>query len=704
MYRYSLIITALLVLSDLSLYSQVIWEQTKGPVGGQINSVAEISGDKIISASKYGVFISTNAGETWNNGGLTDLHVRCVSSDPAGNIFAGMYGSGGVYRSTNDGEDWIQSGLENEGVLCIKIFTDDIYAGLGNYYSDTGGLYRSVDSGSSWTYLGFLNNSVRDVAINEYGDIFAAVYDGIYKSTNNGTSWSEVLQIYNTSSIEIKANGKIFLCNGTDDVWRSTDNGDTWEQLNQGFGLYNPQLLSVHIDQNIYALSEHYNFLSGFRGVKIFRSTNDGDSWEETGQNDLEASVNSFMITSNGKTYVGTYWDGVFRSSDSGVNWSQINDGLYAMTVNALDIDSQGKIYAGTYGNSLFYSIDNGENWENIRVALNSRYIFGLLLINDQILMVTTNSGVYLSMDGGVNWDYRGLQYSNTHDLLINSGGDLFVSSLSEGIYFSPDLGETWSAVNNGLTTDNISALAITTDQHIFAGTNTGIFRSTDNGQSWVRKSNGLNNNPTFEVIATSENVLYAGSPFGKIYKSTNDGESWISKSNGLPSSMINTLLEVQNIGIYAGTNEGVYFSSNEGENWIQLNSGLISHKIYSLKLDNEKHLLGATAQGVVRTVDQVSSVRFTNNEIPCSSSLLQNYPNPFNPSTIINYQLTTISFVKLRVYNTLGEETAVLVNQEQPAGNYEVEWDATGLPSGIYFYQLQSDGFVETKKMILMK
>ncbi len=84
--------------------------------------------------------------------------------------------------------------------------------------------------------------------------------------------------------------------------------------------------------------------------------------------------------------------------------------------------------------------------------------------------------------------------------------------------------------------------------------------------------------------------------------------------------------------------------------------------------------------------------------------SLSQNYPNPFNPSTKIQYAIGSPQFVSLKVYDVLGNEVATLVNEEKPAGNYEVDFYAAGLPSGIYFYQLRAGKFIQSKKMILIK
>jgi hypothetical protein len=89
---------------------------------------------------------------------------------------------------------------------------------------------------------------------------------------------------------------------------------------------------------------------------------------------------------------------------------------------------------------------------------------------------------------------------------------------------------------------------------------------------------------------------------------------------------------------------------------------------------------------------------------MPLSFNLSQNYPNPFNPSTKIKYQIPELSFVTLKVYDVLGNEVAALVNEEKPVGSYELEFNATSLPSGIYFYRLQAGSFVETKKMVLLK
>jgi len=122
---------------------------------------------------------------------------------------------------------------------------------------------------------------------------------------------------------------------------------------------------------------------------------------------------------------------------------------------------------------------------------------------------------------------------------------------------------------------------------------------------------------------------------------------------------------------------------------------------------------------GIVASVDTLKN--FTLNDLytvdvddestlPKEFALAQNYPNPFNPSTTIKYEIPSVasgfslSNVTLKVYDILGREVATLVNQQQKAGYYEVNWDAGNNSSGIYFYKLHAGSFVETKKMILLR
>ncbi|MCP5061213.1 MAG: T9SS type A sorting domain-containing protein [Ignavibacteriae bacterium] len=104
------------------------------------------------------------------------------------------------------------------------------------------------------------------------------------------------------------------------------------------------------------------------------------------------------------------------------------------------------------------------------------------------------------------------------------------------------------------------------------------------------------------------------------------------------------------------------------------------------------------------RSLNELTVVEDESLIIPIEYSLSQNYPNPFNPSTAIRYTIPSNEFVTLKIYNILGSEITTLVNQKQASGSYEVLFNTTDLPSGIYFYQISTSSFTQVKKMLLLK
>jgi hypothetical protein len=103
-------------------------------------------------------------------------------------------------------------------------------------------------------------------------------------------------------------------------------------------------------------------------------------------------------------------------------------------------------------------------------------------------------------------------------------------------------------------------------------------------------------------------------------------------------------------------------------------------------------------------STDIVVGIKHLNVTVPLTFDMKQNYPNPFNPNTTIEFDLPKTSKVTLKVFNIIGEEVATLVSEKLSAGSYSYEWDASNLASGVYLYHLEAEGFVQTRKMVLMK
>ncbi|HEY7752047.1 MAG TPA: T9SS type A sorting domain-containing protein, partial [Ignavibacteriaceae bacterium] len=166
----------------------------------------------------------------------------------------------------------------------------------------------------------------------------------------------------------------------------------------------------------------------------------------------------------------------------------------------------------------------------------------------------------------------------------------------------------------------------------------------------------------------------------GGFYRSTNDRTAFIQENEGLPTDPRTSAVSGRVL-----TRDDRLSGVDELEMYIGFYENTSSGaKIYK------------------RTF--VVDVEETDNEIPPDFKLDQNYPNPFNPSTAIQFSIPEESFVKLEIFNSLGEKITTLVSEELNAGNYKYEWNAENLSSGIYFYRLNTNNFSEMKKMIFLK
>jgi hypothetical protein len=220
--------------------------------------------------------------------------------------------------------------------------------------------------------------------------------------------------------------------------------------------------------------------------------------------------------------------------------------------------------------------------------------------------------------------------------------------------------------MNNGLTDTTVYAL-VAKGAYLFAGTATGgIFRSSNNGTDWTAVNNGLGIYTQVMTFGLSGTNLFAGSYGGHVFLSTNDGATWTNVGTGLPA----------------------YLTTD------------------ALALSGPYLLAGVAGAGVWRRPlsEMITSVEHETSESPREFLLLQNYPNPFNPNTTIKYALPKASQVRLSVYDMLGRQVSVLVNEKRDPGVHEVKFDGSGLSSGVYLYRLRAGDFVQTRKLLLLK
>jgi len=244
-------------------------------------------------------------------------------------------------------------------------------------------------------------------------------------------------------------------------------------------------------------------------------------------------------------------------------------------------------------------------------------------------------------------------------------------------------------------------------DSAVFAGTWHGdVLRSTDNGDNWSQINNGVIFTRVYSLAINDSGHIFVGAKGGRLFRSTDNGDSWSQINNGWTSTAF-TLAFNDKGHVFAGTGSGVFRSTDNGDNWTEINNGLTTTIILSLALNDAGQIFaGTSGGGVFRSVETTTvSVESSMDIAPKNFALSQNYPNPFNPSTIILYSISKSDFVTLIIYDILGREIQTLVNEFQIANTYSVNFDASNLSNGVYFYRLQiGQDFVEAKKMLLIK
>ncbi len=383
--------------------------------------------------------------------------------------------------------------------------------------------------------------------------------------------------------------------------------------------------------------------------------------------------------------------------------WVQCN---VSGIVNAFTANGNDLFVATVTG--IFRSTDDGLSWQATDSGLGNTGCGALVSFGTKVL-TATNSGLYQSTDDGIDWilvDTSLTKRTVVYTLGV-SGMNLFAGG-SNGIFHSTDNGTTWIAADSGLFgIDGVYSFAAQ-GPDLYLGGYGGIFLTTNNGSSWAAVDTGLTDADVNAVIYSGK-TLFAGTYSGGIFRSTNNGTSWMPSDSGLTwgSSTSVYTFAVSDSDIFAGTwPSGVFLSTDNGDSWSAVNTGLTSRDVKSLFVLGTNLYAGTYGGGVWRRPlsEMVTSVHKHLRDDPSQILLHQNYPNPFNPSTVISYQLPTYARVILKVFDALGREVEALVNERQSAGSHSVVFNATNLPSGVYFYRLQAGPYAETKKLILIK
>ncbi len=389
-----------------------------------------------------------------------------------------------------------------------------------------------------------------------------------------------------------------------------------------------------------------------------------------------------YVTPQNGGLVLACAIDGkIYRSSNSGANWVVISTGISTSLSDIEFTDALTGYSAGSQG-VIIKTTNGGLNWSMLNTDTVNSYTC-ITFVNSATGFISgsgMSSAVILkTTNSGTNWtpsplttQANSLQSVFFIDASTGWAVGYNLTSFFSSILKTTNSGASWQEVFVSAAPDLYFDIFMISPSTGFSSGSTNIFKTTNGGSNITSVFTTANSQVDLEFINSLTGYSVGGPTL--IYKTTNGGINWLQQTGQGSGVPLRTVSMIGDTGFICGANGTILKTTNGG----QIPTGV------------------QTLPG----------------EIPGTFSLSQNYPNPFNPSTKINFNIPLSGrgsegrgvFTQLTVYDILGNETAVLVNENLSAGTYSVDFNASSLPSGIYFYRLKAGGFTGTKKLTLIK
>ncbi len=553
----------------------------------------------------------------------------------------------------------------------------------------------------------------------------------------NGSNWftlgsginNEVnaLTVYNTDLI---AGGNFSNAGGTGANNIAKWNGTTWSALASGLTGSGDRVNALTVfSGNLVAAGRFEQ--SGSTDLKNVAKWN-GTTWSEFNSNPIDNDINAAAVFNN-ELYIGGAFthiignDRKYIAKWNGSNWLAVGGGIDDGVVNALSVFKNTLIVGGNFritGTGLF--VDriaswSGSTWSRMLTGHNDNV--KALYTNNSTDTVLYSGGEYTTAGG--KWCYHTAMWGN------------FTSVTVSGRARYADNGDT---VRSGkvkiIRMDVVTREIIVVDSAFVVNGNYTLLR-VPKRDSTLR----VMIFPDDELLESIVDTGYVPTYYPSTIQWLNAGLLYA--DNNMTNININVIRK--SIGTFTGSMTAnisgyVYLNiappvgafpflrgsvlylrkdtsfvrsvvSDESQHYsiTGLAPGAYNLTVQRLGYETETRqiILGAVNQDTVNfyldTLNVIGIVNINTN-VPDNFSLGQNYPNPFNPQTKIRFAIKSASFTDLKIYDILGRELKTLVNENLKPGEYEVSFNAANLPSGVYFYRLEADGFIETKKMVLIK
>jgi hypothetical protein len=670
-----------------------------------------LSGTSSISSVTLGAL--SGSVTSWDGFGIGPDGTLFLGGDNNSNKF--------VQYSADDGTTWSGGATSISGVGGVNFS----FAGSSSPYKVcTAKCYATYTSGSgfgAWAEFGNAsaethpNDGVIFVDPNNIQIVYVTTDQGIGATKNGGPNLFEIdtgveaVQVNDFDMLTDKTAGWLASKAGcrkvtsysTTPVWSSAmfPNGD-------GSPYYSTAVIKTKIN-------------SAYVGnLRVYKTQNSGTAWTQvlseatTTYPSVGTRVEAIEIcpTDSNLVLAGFYIDGttqggLWYSTNGGTNWTQLQLRTGSTLPNDVDVmdiaftseSSTTVAYIGVYydlsisapadrGYSIYRATWNGSSW-TVRQDMQGTYTSTGSVIVVTINDITVNSGgtvlyaagtdasavqpvsYYKDLSGTNLWTpmpSSGFPTGNKQGKAIAVGGSAVYCAVDNIIYTIAESGGTsWST---GYSYPNGTEINVLFYDALLAGTGTGFYGHSYSAlpvelTSFTAAVDGVKVNLNWETATEVNN-------YGFTIERRIKNEEWnkIAFVNGSGNS-----------------------NSWKSYSFVDANppTGEVQYRLRQIDFDGKF---------------EYSSIASVNIAAPSSFKLVQNFPNPFNPATVIKFELPQASHVKLRIFNSLGEEVVSLINEKKEAGFYSVNFNAKQLPTGVYLYRLETNGYSLTKKMLLIK
>ncbi|MEP7234965.1 MAG: T9SS type A sorting domain-containing protein [Ignavibacteriota bacterium] len=721
----------------------------------QISPTGELYVLESGGSTYHAIWKSSNNGNTWSRLQNSPL-IYSLSITPNGIILAISANQKDFFQSSDKGATWtqFQAAIVGQPTILWGNKAGDFFL------SSDAAFYRSTDQGQNWSkIINGITSAINTIAEDANGILYTGISANyhypeisklLFKSTDGGRLWVvDSLSIYKDYSQEldkifISPQGKIAIL--TDNYLAiSDDNGKNWRTdgwynlmgtSNLGIFYFTSSSTLTRSDLNIGSIKEALQVPNG-KVTSILKhskgnlladgwlSTDNGKHWSGnpgggiTFANAIDSLQNIFKGSGGS----------ILRSTDGGLSWIANSSTLTLGVITAIDVKQSGEIFAASSLEGVFRSTDHGITWDQTILGMKDQHIFSLAIHQNGDLYAGSENIIYKSTNAGLTWNVLNTNFpvksGNVTSLVVSSQGNIIAGIDKAGVYWSTDIGTTWSEKASGLTATRINALVSTPSGKVFAGTEKGVFfLDIIPSATWLNFDQGLTATNVLALCRDQSGRIFAGTDVSGVFSSLQTfniaypggslNAPLLSKpSNNSSNDADSVKLEwnsVPNAKSYQiSLSSSQDFSALVG-GWNYVTDTTFVYKYVGAKTtlywrvqaigDNGASLLSEVWSFTMNATSDVSEL----NSSRLFTSLGTNYPNPFSASTTIPFTIGEKGNVTIEVFDPLGQICAIIANGIYEQGNYEAKFNGEQFSEGTYFVRLRTEKQSFTKVLELIK